>query len=148
MATTSSARVLPTPDESVANQLFLTNFFCHNIFFLSKLLPREKKYFLAKKLVGNTLVRGWQHSRRRECCQPIFLPKNIFFLVTTISRKKNLGQKNFWQKKLVGNTLVRVGNTLVRGWQHSRRGSTMMSTTSIGCQIHSFDATKMVCTKK
>ena len=91
LATTSSARVLPTPDESVANQLFLTIFFCHNIFFLSKLLPREKKIFFGKKI-------GWQHSHQ--------------------------------------------------GFATLSSGSTMMSTTSIGCQIHSFDATKMVCTKK
>ena len=71
-------RVLPTPDKSVANQLFGQKNFA-------------KKYF--------------------------------FFL-----------WQQFREKKI--------------GCQHSHQGSTMTSTTSIGCQIHSFDATKMVCTKK
>ena len=80
-------RVLPTTDESVANQLFGQKMFAKKIFFFSWQQFWGKKYFVAKKI----------------------------------------------GKKI--------------GWQHSRRGSTMTSTTSIGCQIHSFDATKMVCTK-
>ena len=43
------------------------------------------------------LATNWccRHHRRprRECCQPFFLPKNIFFLVATISREKNLWRR-------------------------------------------------------
>ena len=142
------------PDESVANQFFATKYF-----FSSRNCCHEKKIFLGKKLIGNNLVSKSIANPWRKCCQPIILWQTNFWqknwLATLssgvgntlakkyfFSRGNNFEEKNIlWQKKL-------VGNTLVGGWQHSRRGSTMTSTTSIGCQIHSFDATKMVCTKK
>ena len=141
---------LLTPDKSVANQFFLPNFFWPQNIFLLKIVAMRKK-------IG------------RECCQPIFWPKiclpqnnrlatlssgvgntladeivaNQFFAKKYFfSRGNNFEKKKYFVAKKL------VGNTLVGGWQHSRRGSTMTSTTSIGCQIHSFDATKMVCTKK
>ena len=99
---------LLTPDESVANPrreccqpIFFAIFFCHKIFFSSKLLPREKKYFLARVLptpdesVANQFfcqkfvchkIIGWQHFRQGLAILlltrllPInFLPRNIFF---------------------------------------------------------------------
>ena len=65
-------RVLPTLTRVLPTNFFCQKFFCPKFFFLEIVVTR-KKIFFGKKI-------GWQHSRRRECCQPLtrVLPTNFF----------------------------------------------------------------------
>ena len=88
-----------------------------NIFFLEIVATREKNWLATLSSgVGNTLA--------NEIVANQFFAKKYFFFLWQQFREK----KYFVAKKL-------VGNTLIGGWQHSRRGLTMMPTTSIGTQF-------------